>query len=333
MNEWLGLALLFLLVSGLSFAALSWDQLRRQRRAERLQPAGADADSRPDFVLGEELTPALAAQLPGTGRDRSEIAPELRAAGFYAPSALTNYLAIRAALVLVSLLGAGIVAVLVEPRHMGLAVVGGLCLALLGYSLPRFYVRSLARSRSREIERGLPVAVDLLALGITGGQNILAALARVSRELRLSFPVLAEELEIVRSQASLNTLSHALQQWSDRVQVAEVRTLALILTQSERLGTDLSTSLMEFSTNFRTQMRQRADAQANRASVWMIFPSLFCLWLPAAIVLVGPILFEFANKRAQTQNMLQRGSENAAKLSGPRTPTTAPTGPSAPAAK
>ena len=51
---------------------------------------------------------------------------------------------------------------------------------------------------------------------------------------------------------------------------------------------------MEYATNLRSGSRQRAEAKAQRASFWMLFPTMLCLWIPAAIVLVGPVYYEFA---------------------------------------
>jgi tight adherence protein C len=171
-----------------------------------------------------------------------------------------------------------------------------------------------ARVRKREIERGLPVAVDLLTLGLSGGQNIFTALQRVSRELRLSYPVLASELEIVHRQAVYASLPQALHQWTDRVRIPEVRNLVMILTQSERLGTDIAAGLLEFSSNFRTTLRQRADAQANRASFWMLFPTMFGLWIPAAIILIGPVFFEFWHRREEARTTLLRRQEQLGRM-------------------
>src|SRR5262249_31701050 len=142
---------------------------------------------------------------------------------------------------------------------------------------------------------------------LSAGQNILTSFQRVSRELRHSYPVLSQELEIVSQQADLRSLPHALQQLADRVNVPEVKTLALILVQSEYLGTDINSTLLEFSTTFRTTMRQRADAQANRASFWMIFPTIFCMWIPAAVLLVGPVYYEFFHQSRQARDTLTKG--------------------------
>ncbi|MCI0356243.1 MAG: type II secretion system F family protein [Acidobacteria bacterium] len=295
----------------------------------RRRPAKLDDDEDDELVLGS-LTPALAGQSPVTNGRRAAIEQELREAGFYRRTALMEYAAIRAALVMVPIIGAGLLALLVkEKEDMPSVLIGGAILAVLGYSLPRLYLNYLGRVRTHQIERGLPVAVDLLALGVSGGQNILSALQRVTKEIRYAYPILADELEIVRAQASLNTLPHAMRQFADRVRVPEVGTLAVLLGQAERLGADVNSGLLEFSNNFRVNLRQRAEAQANRASFWMLFPAILCLWIPALIVLMGPLWFELKHRYAEVPSMLRQETatinplnQQVAPFNAPRSPTT-----------
>jgi tight adherence protein C len=303
MNEWVGLGVVFAVVFGLCFVSLQGYVRRREKARQRLGKIEMEGDQ--EMVLGD-LTSALAAQSPMTQTAQAELQRELTDAGYYKPTALLEYRAIRALLVLLPLFATGVIALLVERRLM--PIVGGIGLAVagLGFSVPRVYLNYRAKVRARRIERGLPVAVDLLTLGLSAGQNILIAMHRVSREVRTAYPELSEELQIVARQADLRSLQHALEQLADRVRIPEVRTLALILAQSERHGTDAATALLEFSTNFRTTLRQRADAYANRASFWMIFPTLLCMWIPAAALIVGPIFYEFWYRRAHIKESMTR---------------------------
>jgi tight adherence protein C len=307
MSGALELVLLFLAVGAGSFVALQWWQGRRPRLDERQQAAreeGKEGED-PKLVLGE-MTPVLAAQVPLTEEGEQELRPELREAGFYAPTALMQYAAIRAMLMILPLIAAVIAALLV-PRPMIPATFGvGILVSALGFALPRVYVNQVARYRKRQIERGLPVAVDMLALALTAGQSLFAALERVAGELRFSFPVLARELEIVRHHAQLRSLEFALRDWADRVRIPEVRQLVAILTSSDRLGRDVCSGLLEFADHFRTTQRQRADGQANRASVLMVFPMLLGLWLPAAVILIAPIAFQFHQRGVDARESVQK---------------------------
>lgn len=307
MFEWLLLTLVFLLVVLFTFAVYQAILERRRRETAReLSALEPIADPASGMILGG-LTPVLAEHSPIMADKRPTIQQELRQAGFYHRSALLEYQAIRAVLVILPLLGAGILALLAVRDDIPRIAICGVMLAGLGFSLPRLYVNYLGRRRAREIERGLPVAVDLLNLGMSGGQNVHAALASVAREVRHSFPMLADELQIVHDQAGLARLNLALQHFADRTGHADVRHLAMVLTQTERLGTDVSTGLLEYANNLRTNMRHRAEAQANRASFWMLFPTIICLWLPATVVLFAPVYHEFGHRRAEFRDALGQG--------------------------
>jgi tight adherence protein C len=243
--------------------------------------------------------------------EQTELGAELKNAGYYRPSALTEYAAVRTVLVLLPLAVTGILAYFAPGDRLWSILAGGAIAVLLGFSLPRIYVLLRTRWRRREIERALPLTIDLLTLCLSAGQNILAALRQVSRELRISHPVLAEELGIVSQQADMHTLGVALRQWADRTPVPEVRNVALILEQSERLGTDVSATLQEFAAHYRTTLRQRAEARGNRVSFWMLLPSVFCLWTASAIILIGPAYVEFLHHtRDQTPGLFQKARED-----------------------
>lgn len=295
--EWVGVAFFFGLAAIFCFVMLQFDAARQRRREERERLFDSESE---DIILDP---PELAAPTV-THRDVEQIQPELRRAGFYSPRALQDYRTTRRFLIVLPLLFAVILGLAVQPDRVLMVLMIGGFLAVLGFSLPRVYVTYQARYRVRQLERGLPVAVDLLTLGLLAGQNIHSAFNRVARELRHSFPVVAEEMELVRRQAELNTLTHAVDLWADRVQMPEVRNLALIISQSERQGIDISNSLLEFANDFRTRLRQRADASANRASVWMLFPTVFFLWLPAAAILAAPIYFDFWDRQKKAREAL-----------------------------
>jgi Flp pilus assembly protein TadB len=305
MNEWVGFGLIAAGVSAVCLGAVALVTRRGRSTAGRL--GGSADESVSELVLGDMTVP-LAGQLGGGGRDREQILPELLRAGFYRPTALTEYQALRTAFILTPLVAAAAACQLVEPRQMPWVILGGLLLAAVGFSAPRVYVNLMARKRIAEIERGLPVFADLLSLALMAGQSLLAGLGRVSDQLRGTFPRMSEELDIVRKQSELLSLNLAFDQWAQRSQIPELKNLAAILNQTQRVGNDVTTVLLEFATNLRTTLRQRADAQAQRAGFWMIFPTILCLWIPAGVILVGPLFFEFGERRRANKEALQTTS-------------------------
>jgi tight adherence protein C len=318
MNEMTWLALLFLAVVALTFAALRRLARARQQQAERWKEVEDALEPTPPPKLLGPMADALAAQIPMTRGSLDDLQKSLRNAGFYRATALVSYRALRTLLVLLPLLAGAALALLVPAQHVSTVLLSAAGVAVLGYSVPRVYVALRARKRGREIELGLPFAIDLLTLALSAGQTILGALQQVASELRSTHPALAEELEIVRQQSAISSLEHTLAQLADRVAVPEVRNLALLLIQSERLGADASTALLEFSNHQRVNLRQSAEATANRASFWMLFPSVCCLWVAAAIALIGPIYFEFWNQRKISAEMISKNKIDIDKANADR---------------
>jgi tight adherence protein C len=308
-------ALTFLLIQRLA-------ENRRLLRQRLDQPAAGrmSLDAPAEMIMGP-LTSALAAQVPMSEEKKSELRKEIVAAGFYRQTALIEYAAVRAVFTLVPLILALIGALMVDREQMLTVVFLGVLGVMAGFSLPRLYLVIRAKLRARQIERALPVAVDMLVMCLSAGLNLMTSIQRVCRELRHSHPVLAQELDIICLQAELSSLPLALQQFAERVQVPEVRNLAMILLQSERLGTDTSAALFEYSNNLRINIRQRADAYANRTMFWILFPTLLCLWIPAVIILIGPAVLEFNEyRRTGLREQYRTAREELRGLSPVRTP-------------
>lgn len=295
----------FALVVALVYGGFTLLSRRSQRVDDRLQPVSDPSiGSTPELFLGD-MTEALAGQIPVGEEDQGSLHRELRRAGYYKPTALMEYAALRAVLVLAPILGAAVLVLFINTEDSGTTLRtavwiwgGALILAILGYSIPRIFLYYRAQARMRQIERGLPVAIDMLTLCLGAGLNVLNSLQRVTSELHLAYPILASELEIVRQQAELRTLEFALAQFADRVGLPQVRNISVILTQSENLGTDAVSILREYADNMRVNMKQRADEMANKAPFKLLFPA-YLMAFGAAILLIAPTVLEFNEFRAK----------------------------------
>lgn len=319
MNEWLQIALI---VAGIACGLFPLFKLILRRDAD---PLDADADLAIEPV-------GTSSSLFGGGDDLRKL---LLGAGYYHRTAMADYQTIRMSLTLAPIFLAAAAVLILPPQLFRTIVIFGGVSALLGFSLPRVWLAIQRRSRGREISRGLPLAVDNLTLCLTAGQNPLAAFATVAGVMKISHPVLAQELAITAKQAELHTLDTAVKQWAERAQVPEVSNLSSLLVQSERLGTDTASTLIELSNNFRTTARQRAETQANRTSFWMLFPSVFCFWVAAAIILIGPAYLQYFEYRDRVGpnviNNMATGMDRANRRRGNMEPADPNAPPPAPA--
>ena len=116
---------------------------------------------------------------PGAGRRPRA----LLKAGFYHPSALADYRAVRSLLTLFPVFFGLELALLWQDNGYTLLTVGyGLLGGLIGLAIPALYVRRCGEERGRRIKCALPLALDLLSLCLTAGVNLLDAFAHVGRQ-------------------------------------------------------------------------------------------------------------------------------------------------------
>ncbi len=315
MMEWLVLGTVFLLVFASSFFLVRRITSSRQHMDRRLANNTEESPFRErELILGGMTAPLSRLTLADPSK-QATLAQELREAGYYQPTALLEYSAVQAVLIVTPLIvSVLLVLTIVEGALIPWILGAGVLLAFLGFSLPRVYINFRARQRAREIERGLPVAVDLLALCLTGGQSILTAINRVARDLEISFPTLSRELRIVDKHAEMAGLEWAMQNFASRTNLTEVKNLATILSHAERLGSDVASALFEFSRNFRQSIRLRAETYANRVSFWLLFPTIFCLMLPALVMFYAPLLYEIQRIQTERREDFQKSQQRLQKL-------------------
>jgi tight adherence protein C len=168
-----------------------------------------------------------------------------------------------------------------------LLIVTGLT-AVAAYVAPRLVLHVQAMKRLDSIQRGLPDALDIIRMCLTGGLPLRDCLVRVSREVEFFHPDVAIELEVVRRHAEIDTMAKALREFSHRMNAPDVNALASLVTQSERTGTNVAVAVTEFADSIRQQFRQRAEERANKTSIRMLFPVILCLAPPIFILLLGP---------------------------------------------
>lgn len=237
---------------------------------------------------------ALAGALPHRRAELENLEQDLKRAGFYGPDAIVEYLATRNLLVVAILVIGGSLAVAADPGSplpRTILVATGLVAAMM-YVVPRMLLKSQATRRLGRIQRGLPDALDIIRMCLTGGLPLRDSLERVAREVEFFHPDVAVELEVVRRHAEADTMAKALKEFARRMNATDVNALASLVSQTERTGTHVATAVTEFADSVRRQFRQRAEERASKTTIRMLFPVIFCLAPPVFILLVGPPILQ-----------------------------------------
>jgi tight adherence protein C len=289
---WPAIVVFVVAVSAFLLIARIW---RRKPSPEeiRLRQIGHRTSDEPETGEGVfgPLTPALAAQIPETKRERRDFQRLLRQAGLYRPSARTTIYALRFVLMLLPLIVAGVWAVMAEAdqtwKILGMGIFAAACFSVV----PRLYVFFRRRRRMQRIRHGLADTIDMMSMCTSGGLGLSESLQHVAGQLS-AYPELAQELLILKRQAEVGSLKQALADFSARVDLPEVRQLAGLLTRGTQLGTQLASSLNEQADHLRTARRLAATAQANKTPAKLVLPVLFCFAPAALILLTAPAVLD-----------------------------------------
>jgi tight adherence protein C len=166
--------------------------------------------------------------------------------------------------------------------------------AIVGYLLPDYIVARRIRQRKKQIQNGLPDALDLLIVSLEAGLSIDQAILKCSEELIIAYPALAHEFQLINTETRAGKPRvEALKNFSRRTMVDDVRALVAMLVQTERFGTSIAQALRTHAEEARVKRRQRAEEAAAKLSVKLIFPLVFFLLPAFFVVAVGPGVIKF----------------------------------------
>jgi tight adherence protein C len=301
----IGIAVGFLLVGAIALAAAGVIAVGTRHRAAlvrrligpSLETAAAaprrsvSAASKAASLVARALAPIAAAAKPRREEESSRVALQLSRAGFRAPHAAQLLAGGRMVAAVTGIcVYFAISARRAEPLPLGPAL--GVILFAVGYYAPAMWLARRTRERQSRIERGLPDALDLLVTCVEAGLGLAAAMQRVAGELALAHPVLASELQqtFLEVNAGIRR-GEALRRLAERTGVADLKTLAATLNQTETFGTSVAEALRIQSEGMRIRRMQRAEEKAATVPVKLsiplvlfILPSLFSVILGPAVV-------------------------------------------------
>ncbi len=251
--------------------------------------------------LGPMLVQWAVRRLPAPKLDTptgEKLAMNLVHAGFTKPGAVRILQVVRLVSIVVGgLLGLVVNVIVRGPFAFGVAC--AFCGGALGSVAPSYYLGSRARKRQARIGRELSDVLDLLITCIESGLGIFEALRTVGREGQRLGQVLGTELLVLSAEISAgSSLAFALRALAERTGVDDVKQVAAILIQSEKLGAQMAPALRACSDSLRSKRRLRAEEAAQKSTIKMLF-TLVVFVLPAMlIVVVGPALIKILHTLA-----------------------------------
>ncbi len=169
-----------------------------------------------------------------------------------------------------------------------LLVLVPMVVGLLGYLMPGIWLSRRIKQRKSEITRALPDAIDLLTISVEAGLGFDPALGRVVEKWDNA---LTRELGRMLSEIRMGSSRRdAMREVANRVNVDDLNTFISAVIQADQLGVSISQVLRVQSNQMRQRRRQRAEVQAHKAPLKMLFPMIFLIFPSIYIVILGPAI-------------------------------------------
>jgi tight adherence protein C len=169
-------------------------------------------------------------------------------------------------------------------------VVSGMFLGLvfggIGFLVPEFWLGGRIKARQKLILRMIPDTLDLLTISVRAGLGFDAALAKVVE--KLPGPLTDEFRRALAEVRVGKARRDALRDMIPRTNVQPLSNFIGAIIQAETLGVSISKVLQVQSEQLRIERRQRAEEQAARAPIKMLFPLVGCIFPSLFIVILGP---------------------------------------------
>ena len=253
-----------------------------------VQSAAVVPDDNPATDLAQRLANPLNKLLPPSASEARRTQKLLMQAGYRSNEAPIIYRGIHVA----SMIGLPIISAVLNTyfaNSFSTVLVGMMISFITGFFMPPFFLKRTINKRQRDLRWGLADALDLMVVSVEAGLGLNAAMMKVSSELKDVHMAVAAEFELANLEIRVGRdRDEALRNLAERTGVDDLRSLVAMLIQTDKFGTSIAKGLRVFSDSLRTKRRQRAEQEAQKAAVKLLFP-LACFLFPTLfIAILGP---------------------------------------------
>jgi tight adherence protein C len=257
--------------------------------AEATRGASETAGRRPLDSLAGRLGDTAARRLGKFGE--AEVRQKLVSAGMYGttPRKLLGYQVMLVVFLpvltlwLAPALGASLVLTILLAAGAG----------VFGWFAPMGYVDRRIRMRYDEMNRQLPDMIDLLIVTIEAGLGILASMRVAGEQLR---DPLGQELRLTLQEQRMGlSVGEAIESLGRRADCENMRIFVRSLTQGEKLGVSIGTTMRNLASEMRKRRKAMAEERAQKMPIKMLFPLLFFIFPAIFIVLLVPAFIQISS--------------------------------------
>jgi tight adherence protein C len=179
------------------------------------------------------------------------------------------------------------------PNPTALTFLAGVLFTCGGFFAVDVVLDSKARQRRTQIEQAFPNTIDQITICVEAGLGLDGAFAHAAHT---GTGPLADELSRVLQDVQAGVPRQAaLESMVERTDVSDVRHFVVAVGQANRYGVPVADALRVQATEARERRRSRAEERAQKMSVKLLFPLVFCILPALFVVLLGPAAIRIAN--------------------------------------
>ncbi len=287
----LGISLVFTVIAFVLIFMAIREALADQKLIKaRLDRSWSDQDTG-TILRGNKAFENFANHLTLPGEEEiSKIRAQLARAGYYGSSSVKTYYAIRLLAIVVPqmifMIGMAYYAQALEPMQAGMISIG---LIAFGAFAPVLFVRWRESARTQKNRNGFPDMMDLLVACIEAGLGMNASLIRVADEIGHRYPALKINLDLLNMELRAGRERNVgMMNFANRVNLEEAKALAVMIRQSEEMGSSLGGSLRTFSDEMRNKRQMRAEEKAMALPAKMTVPLIIFIFPAIMAILLTP---------------------------------------------
>jgi tight adherence protein C len=177
----------------------------------------------------------------------------------------------------------------------GLGMLLVIIVGLMGLALPYMQISGAAQDRLKDISRGLPYAIDLMALAMGAGLDFPGAVRQVVQKSSNPDDPMVEEFTLIMQSLNLGRMrKDTLAEFARRAPVDVVKEFVGSLIQAEERGNPVADVLQIQATGSRTRRSVRAEELAAKAGVAMVGP-LMLVFAAIMMLILGPMYLQLKN--------------------------------------
>jgi tight adherence protein C len=159
---------------------------------------------------------------------------------------------------------------------------------VVGFFIPNAVLYSKGARRQEQIGRELPDVLDLMSVSMRAGLSFDGAMSKVTMAsdgaLAAEFGRLLQELRLGQARTSV------LRDMLKRTNVDDLHYVVQALIQASDLGIPVAEVLTSQGAEMRIRRKQRAEEKAQKVTIKILFPTLFCIFPVIMIAVIVPAL-------------------------------------------